>query len=58
MIPDDIRSDWDARERGAAREAQWRERLNAYRAAFPELAAEFERRMKGDLPGSLARRRQ
>ena len=52
VIPDDIRSDWDARERGAAREAQWRERLNAYRASFPELAAEFERRMKGDLPGS------
>jgi transketolase len=52
VIPDDIRSDWDAREPGAAREAQWRERLNAYRASFPELAAEFERRMKGDLPGS------
>ena len=52
VIPDDIRRDWDARERGAAREAQWRERLNAYRASFPELAAEFERRMKGDLPAS------
>jgi transketolase len=52
VIPDDIRSGWDAREHGAAQEAQWRERLNAYRASFPELAAEFERRMKGDLPGS------
>jgi transketolase len=52
VIPDDIRRDWDARERGAAREAQWRERLKAYRASFPELAAELERRAKGDLPSS------
>src|SRR5262245_32423150 len=52
VIPDDIRRDWDATERGAAREAQWRERLEAYRASFPELAAEFERRAKGDLPAS------
>jgi transketolase len=51
-IPEDIRRDWDAREQGAAREAKWRERFNAYRAAFPDLAAEYERRMKGDLPGS------
>jgi transketolase len=50
VIPEDIRSDWDARERGAAREAQWRERFAAYRAAFPELAAEYERRMHGELP--------
>ncbi|MGH8237713.1 MAG: transketolase, partial [Steroidobacteraceae bacterium] len=52
VIPDDIRRDWDAHERGAAREAQWRERFNAYCAAFPELAAEYERRMKGDLPAA------
>jgi transketolase len=52
VVPDDIRRDWDAREKGAARETQWRERFNAYRAAFPELAAEFERRMKGDLPSA------
>jgi transketolase len=52
VIPDDIRRDWDATARGATRESQWRERLNAYRTSFPELAAEFERRMEGDLPGS------
>ncbi|HET9446593.1 MAG TPA: transketolase, partial [Steroidobacteraceae bacterium] len=52
VVPDDIRRDWDARERGAAREAQWRERLEAYRSSFPELAAELERRAKGDLPAS------
>ncbi|HKU13762.1 MAG TPA: transketolase [Steroidobacteraceae bacterium] len=50
VIPDDIRKDWDAHERGAALEAKWRERFNAYRAAFPDLAAEYERRMKGELP--------
>jgi transketolase len=52
VIPDDIRRDWDARERGAAREAQWRERFNSYRSAFAELAAEYERRMKGELPAA------
>jgi transketolase len=52
VIPDDIRKDWDARERGAAQEGKWRERFNAYRAAFPELAAEYERRMKGELPAA------
>ena len=52
VIPDDIRRDWDAHERGAALEGKWRERFNAYRAAFPELAAEYERRMKGDLPAA------
>ena len=51
-IPDDIRKDWDARERGAALEAKWRERFAAYRAQFPELAAEYERRMKGELPAA------
>ena len=51
-IPDDIRKDWDARERGAAQEGKWREQFNAYRAKFPELAAEFERRMQGELPAA------
>jgi transketolase len=52
VIPDDIRKDWDARERGAALEAKWREKFAAYRKAFPELAAEYERRMKGELPAA------
>ena len=52
VLPDEIRSGWDARERGAQREAQWRERFAAYRAAFPQLAAEYERRMQGELPAN------
>ena len=51
-IPDEIYAGWDAREKGAAAEAAWNERFEAYRKAFPELAAEFERRvMKKALVG-------
>ncbi|NNC65430.1 MAG: transketolase, partial [Gammaproteobacteria bacterium] len=50
VIPEDIRNAWDGRERGAALEAQWQERFDAYRDEYPALAAEFERRMRGELP--------
>jgi transketolase len=53
-IPADLRSAWDARERGAKVEAEWSTRFAAYRAAHPELAAEFERRMAGELPADFA----
>ncbi|MGD8808063.1 MAG: transketolase [Gammaproteobacteria bacterium] len=49
-VPDEIRAAWDARERGGALSAQWASRFEAYRAAHPDLAAEFERRMSGRLP--------
>ncbi len=49
-IPDEIYAGWDARASGAAAETEWNNRLDAYRAAYPGLAAEFERRMSGDLP--------
>jgi transketolase len=49
-VPAEVYAAWDAREAGAAAEGAWNERLAAYRAAFPELAAEFERRMGGQLP--------
>ncbi|MDE7371042.1 MAG: transketolase [Desulfovibrio sp.] len=49
-VPDDIRAAWDAREEGRALEAAWDETFAAYRKADPELAAEFLRRMKGELP--------
>lgn len=53
-IPEDIRKAWDARERGRAAQAEWASRFEAYRAAYPELAAEFERRLRGDLPTDWA----
>jgi transketolase len=50
VVPDKIRQAWDARERGAAAEQDWRKRLDAYAKAHPELAAELERRLRGELP--------
>lgn len=49
-IPDDVYEGWDAKEVGAKAEADWNDRFENYRTAFPELAAEFERRIAGDLP--------
>ena len=54
VIPEDIRAAWDQRERGARAEKAWKRRFNRYRKAHPELAAEFERRMKGTLPPGWA----
>jgi len=53
-IPQSLRMHWDAREAGQLREMQWRMRFAAYRAAFPGLAAEFERRIAGQLPTDWA----
>ncbi|MBL8463475.1 MAG: transketolase [Thauera sp.] len=49
-IPAEVYAAWDARTKGASLEAQWNAAFAAYRAAHPELAAEFERRMAGNLP--------
>jgi len=50
LIPEEIRAGWDQRRRGAAAESAWRDLLQRYRDAHPELAREFERRMRGTLP--------
>ncbi|ATQ74597.1 transketolase [Massilia violaceinigra] len=52
-IPAEVYSAWDAKEQGAAMEAEWNTTFAAYRAQYPELAAEFERRMKGELPADF-----
>jgi transketolase len=52
-IPADIRAQWDMREKGARSEQEWRARFAAYKAEFPALAAEFERRLAGDLPAGF-----
>ena len=49
-IPSEVYAGWDAREKGAAAEKDWNEKFAAYRAAYPELAAELERRLAGELP--------
>ena len=50
VIPDDVYSGWDATAKGADAESAWNEKFASYQDAHPDLAAEFERRMKGDLP--------
>ena len=50
VVPDNIYAAWNAREKGMAAERSWNQKFAAYKAAFPELAAEFERRTRGDLP--------
>lgn len=52
-IPAPIYEAWDQKQKGAAVEAEWNTLFDGYRAQFPELAAEFERRMKGELPGKF-----
>jgi len=52
-IPAEIRAGWDMREKGARAEREWRAQFAAYQAEFPALAAEFERRMAGDLPSGF-----
>jgi transketolase len=51
-IPQEIYSGWDAKAKGAEAEAKWNEKFAAYKAAHPKLAAEFERRTAGELPGN------
>lgn len=53
-IPEELYKEWDCREKGAAAEAEWNTRFAAYKAAHPELAAEFERRISGELPADFA----
>ncbi|HHG0625746.1 TPA: transketolase [Klebsiella pneumoniae] len=58
VIPSEIAAQWDARKSGQAKEAAWNEKFAAYVQAFPELAGEFTRRIKGQLPAELARNAQ
>ena len=52
-VPDDIRKPWDATEAGAKLEQAWNDLFAQYQQKYPELAAEFKRRMAGDLPADL-----
>jgi transketolase len=57
-IPSDIYAAWDKKVVGAEREQQWNDVFAKYEAAFPELAAEFRRRMAGELPADFAEKAQ
>ena len=53
-VPADIYEAWDARKTGAEQQREWQAKFDAYAAAYPVEAAEFRRRMAGELPGDFA----
>ncbi|MDQ2779278.1 MAG: transketolase [Pseudomonadota bacterium] len=55
VIPEKVYSAWDAKARGRAAQAQWEAAFAAYRKAHPEAAAEYLRRMQGELPADFAK---
>ena len=57
-IPQAVKSAWDARATGLQREAQWNALLSKYTATYPQEAAEFTRRMRGDLPADFVEKTQ
>ena len=52
VIPEDVYAGWNAKDKGDAAEAAWNEKFAAYEKEYPELAAEFKRRMAGELPAN------
>ncbi|MEC8102634.1 MAG: transketolase [Pseudomonadota bacterium] len=57
-IPENVYEGWSAKEKGAAAENAWNDKFAAYEAAHPELAAEYKRRIAGDLPVDFAAQAQ
>ncbi|WP_334027733.1 transketolase [Alteromonas sp. P256] len=53
-IPDDIYAQWDGKGKGGEAESAWNDAFAAYEAAYPELAAEFKRRVNGELPADFS----
>ena len=52
-IPAESKQAWDGSEKGAAAQSDWQQRFDAYKAAYPELAADFLRRQAGELPANF-----
>nr|WP_199041499.1 transketolase [Dyella sp. ASV24] len=57
-IPAEIYAGWDHKKAGAEREQKWHDAVAKYTSAFPELAAEFNRRVSGELPSDWAQKSQ
>ena len=57
-IPGSIYADWNAKDSGTAKESEWNKNFSAYATAYPELAAEFKRRISGELPADFAEKAQ
>jgi transketolase len=57
VVPQEVYAGWDAKMKGAAAEKAWNDKFASYKKAFPDLAAEFERRVvKGELPADWAKK--
>ncbi len=54
VVPEEIIQAWNGTEKGFHAETEWKEKLVVYEEEFPELAMEFVRRIKGQLPGYFA----
>ena len=54
-IPQDIYQAWDFKKRGQTLEHEWNKDFQSYKAKFPELASEFQRRMQGDLSNDFSK---
>ncbi|WP_334012487.1 transketolase [Alteromonas sp. S167] len=53
-IPDNIYAGWDGKAKGGEAESAWNDAFATYEAAYPELAAEFKRRVNGELPADFS----
>ncbi|MDO9760877.1 transketolase [Glaesserella parasuis] len=58
VIPAEIYAEWDAKAKGLLAEKEWNAKFAAYETAYPELAAEFKRRVAGELPANWAKESQ
>ncbi|HJD44601.1 MAG TPA: transketolase [Candidatus Paenalcaligenes intestinipullorum] len=58
VIPEDVYEHWDGRKVGGQAQAQWEQNFAQYKQSHPKLAAEFVRRMKGELPADFAQQAQ
>jgi transketolase len=54
VIPEDIYEGWDSKNKGLRSESEWNDKFAAYKTDHPELAAEYTRRMSGELPADWA----
>lgn len=54
IVPEEVKNAWDCTEKGFHAETEWKEKLVVYEEEYPELAMEFVRRIKGQLPGYFA----
>ena len=57
-IPNNVYEGWNAKEKGVAAETSWNTKFDAYAKAHPELAAEFKRRVSGELPADFSAQAQ